>query len=68
MGEIATPILPILGEADPVIDSAFTADAFDRLASPDNSRAAFAGALHGLEHAAALDAVAAWLDARLPLA
>jgi alpha-beta hydrolase superfamily lysophospholipase len=69
-GEITVPILLLLGESDPLIDSAFTADVFDRLGSPDKTRAAFPEALHeplnDLDRAAALDVVAAWLDARLP--
>jgi alpha-beta hydrolase superfamily lysophospholipase len=69
-GEIAVPILLVLGESDPLIDPAFTAAVFDRLGSPDKSRATFPEALHeplnDLDRAAALDAVAAWLDARLP--
>jgi alpha-beta hydrolase superfamily lysophospholipase len=69
-GEIAVPILLVLGESDPLIDSAFTAAVFDRLGSLDKARATFPEALHeplnDLDRAAVLDAVAAWLDARLP--
>ncbi len=70
-GEITTPILLVLGESDPLIDSAFTADVFDRLGSPDKARVAFPDALHeplnDLDRAAVLDAVTSWLTPRLPL-
>jgi alpha-beta hydrolase superfamily lysophospholipase len=69
-GEITTPVLLVLGESDPLIDSAFTSAVFDRLGSPDKSRVTFPEALHeplnDLDRAAVLDVVSGWLDRRLP--
>jgi alpha-beta hydrolase superfamily lysophospholipase len=68
--EITTPILLVLGEADPIIDSAFSSEVFDRLGSPDKSRLAFPEALHeplnDLDRMAVLDAIGRWLSDRLP--
>ncbi len=69
-GEIALPVLLVLGAADPLIDAAFTSTVFDRLGSADKTRVVFPEMLHeplnDLEREAVLGAIGGWLSERLP--
>lgn len=68
--EVETPVLLILGAADPIIDAAFTSAVFDRLGSADKTRLVFPEALHeplnDLDRGAVLAAIGGWLSGRLP--
>ena len=69
--EVDLPVLLVLGEADPLIDAAFTSTVFDRLGSADKTRIVFPEALHeplnDLEREAVIAAIGGWLAARLPI-
>lgn len=67
--EITTPVLMILGDADPVIDPRASRKFFDRLGSPDKTLRVYPEMLHEpfneLDSDLVLDDLAAWLSARL---
>ena len=68
-GEVRLPVLLVLGEADPLIDAAFTSTVFDRLGSADKTRLVFPEALHeplnDLDREAVLAAIGGWIADRL---
>jgi alpha-beta hydrolase superfamily lysophospholipase len=67
--EIRTPVLLILGDADPVIDPRASREFFSRLGSADKTLRNYPGMLHEplneLDSVAVLREIASWLSARL---
>jgi alpha-beta hydrolase superfamily lysophospholipase len=64
--EIMMPVLLLLGESDPIIDPAFTAEVFDRLGATDRTLLTFPRMLHEplneLDRAEPLEAIGRWLN------